>query len=202
MKLNGIRCKSCGASIKIKEGDKNVTCPYCNNTYTIDDENKNETSKTKSSAQINKTVTPQLMILLIMIPIIIVVNIAIIAGVVTSRSRSVSNKVSSQVENSKVEQKKEQEKRKLQTEVFGFNMFYSSGTKIGGNVGYQLDHVITSNKTNKDRAITVKYQETQTTSPDEILQIKKKLKEFDNYEVILNYDDDGFVKELIVEEVK
>ena len=38
MKLNGIRCKSCGASIKIKEGVKTVTCPYCNNTYTIDDE--------------------------------------------------------------------------------------------------------------------------------------------------------------------
>lgn len=212
MKLNGFRCKSCGANIKIKDGDKIVTCPYCNNTYSVDEEkNSNESDKKRAGAQPSVVWNAQLIVVLIVIPIIFFTLIAIIAGVMGAKRKSTNSNTYSQIENSQeklqMEQEKnsiknEAEKRNLETEAFKFNMHYYSGTSFGGSVWNQLDSVITSNKTNKERAITVKYQETQTTSPEEILKIKKQLKQFNKYEVILDYDNDGFVNVITIEDLK
>lgn len=38
MKINDFDCPSCGASLKIKEGDKVLTCPYCDSTVIVPDE--------------------------------------------------------------------------------------------------------------------------------------------------------------------
>ncbi len=63
-----------------------------------------------------------------------------------------------------------------------------------------LDDVITSNKT-KDRKITVKYNETETQEPEEIKSMKQKFNELDDYEVLLDYDEEGFINKIIIENI-
>ena len=89
-----------------------------------------------------------------------------------------------------------------QFDVSRFNNFIEmySGTKAGAHVTAALDQIITSNKTN-ERKITVKYNGTETQDETEIKNIKRKMGTFDNYEVTLEYDVDGFINKAIIEKL-
>ena len=76
-----------------------------------------------------------------------------------------------------------------------------SGTEYGSSVGNLLDKVVTSNKTNKDHIITVTYKETTTTSEDEIVNIKHSLDKFTEYEVSLDYDANGYINKVTVNDI-
>lgn len=89
--------------------------------------------------------------------------------------------------------------QEIESEKTSFNLYYHSGTLYGNSIGYQLDKVIESNKTNSERKITVKYDGTETTNPDEIVKIKDKLESFGDYEVSFDYDSDGFITNFIIE---
>lgn len=69
-----------------------------------------------------------------------------------------------------------------------------------GNVTPMLDEIIKSNKT-QDRKITVKYNETETQDTEEIKKIKTNIDEFGSYEISLEYDEEGYIKEAIIEKV-
>lgn len=74
-----------------------------------------------------------------------------------------------------------------------------SGTQEGYFVENLLELVVTNNKTKKDHLITVKYNQNETNVPDEIKGIKLKLEKFDEYEVTLDYDDNGYVNKVTIE---
>lgn len=74
-----------------------------------------------------------------------------------------------------------------------------SGTKTGNFVETLLELVVTNNKTQKDHLITVKYNQNETNVPDEIKGIKLKLEKLDEYEVTLDYDDNGYVNKVTIE---
>ena len=78
----------------------------------------------------------------------------------------------------------------------GFEMY--SGSNMGGHVVSALDKVVTSNKKN-DRKITVKYKGTQTQDEATIKNIKQKIDTFANYNISYNYDSDGFINEMTIE---
>lgn len=82
-----------------------------------------------------------------------------------------------------------------------FNLMYESrtGTQWGISLRNILDEVITNNKTNSEHLLTVKYKNTETTDPEEIKNLKKSFDEWTNYEVSLDYDEDGFVNKIIIE---
>lgn len=61
-----------------------------------------------------------------------------------------------------------------------------------------LERSITNNKTNKDRKITVVYNDITTQDPEQILEIQKQLIQFKEYDVMLDYDEDGFVSEITI----
>lgn len=69
-----------------------------------------------------------------------------------------------------------------------------------GNVSPMLDQIMKSNKTN-DRKITVKYNETETQDTEEIKKLKTNIDEFGSYEISLEYDEEGYIKEAIIEKV-
>ena len=71
---------------------------------------------------------------------------------------------------------------------------------MGGAVTFVLDKIITSNKT-EDRKITVEFTDTQTQNEAEIRTIKQKIETFDNYEIVFEYDEDGFINKAIIEKV-
>jgi transcriptional regulator with XRE-family HTH domain len=75
-----------------------------------------------------------------------------------------------------------------------------NGTKSGYQVERLLDDVITSNKT-KERKITIKYLEIETQDTDEIKNLKTDIEESKNFEVSFEYDEDGYIYEVIIERV-
>ena len=94
------------------------------------------------------------------------------------------------------------ERRYTEFEISRFNLSFESGTgtKSGNMTGYVLDDVITSNNT-QERKITVKYGETETQDAAEIRKIKQGFDKWGNYEVYVEYDENGFINKVIVEKL-
>ena len=80
---------------------------------------------------------------------------------------------------------------------FNNNFEMYTGTKYGLSVRYILDEAVTNNKKN-DRKVTVLFNDKKISDPDEIISIKSSLEDWTNYEVSLNYDNDGYVSEIVI----
>lgn len=95
----------------------------------------------------------------------------------------------------------EKEETISQFDITSFNSRIESyaGSEWGISIVNLIDHVITSNKKNPDRLIRVIYNNTNTTDESEIRNIKKSLDDWTTYEVILDYDDVGFVNQITIE---
>lgn len=96
---------------------------------------------------------------------------------------------------------------------FNFHLESLSGTTSRGNMASSIDMVLDSNKKNPDHLITVCYKDTCTTDDREIRNIKKTFTEnipmsdpdwYDkstkDYDVILDYDDVGYINKVTIEE--
>lgn len=192
MRLVELECQNCGAALKIDEGTNIVHCPYCNAKYKIDDEVKHvkyddmensgyEFEKGRIKAQkenmasSNTGNASKIIAFILAAFVIVLVVFSIVVGVTgTKFFKTTKTKYTSQ-------------------QVFSFNMYYSSGNKAAVFVKSMLDHVVESNGKNKDKMITVTYKDVTTTEENKILEIEKELDTFGNYDVLLEYDDDGFV---------
>ncbi len=95
---------------------------------------------------------------------------------------------------------KDEQEEKVNKNVFNIGFTYAEGTQPTIFVENILDKVVTSNKQNKDMLITVVYKKTTTTDVDEIKAIKKSLKEWWEYEVSVDYDDEGYVNKITIED--
>lgn len=73
------------------------------------------------------------------------------------------------------------------------------GTKWGSQVSSLIDAITTNNKANTEHMLTVVFGNINTTNADEIRNIKKSLGNWDEYEVILDYDENGFVNLITIE---
>ena len=95
----------------------------------------------------------------------------------------------------------EKTKEEKESEARQFNFKYlNKGTWSGFHIGYDLDDVINSNDTNKDKQITVKYNDIESNNEEDIKNIKSKLKTHTDYEVKYEYDEDGYIKKYIIED--
>ena len=92
--------------------------------------------------------------------------------------------------------------KNMDKEEFNGQFEMYSGTKMGASAKKVSDNVIKNNKTNKDRLVTYVYGETNTTDPEEIKNQKSKINDFKDYEVSLDYDDDGYVNKVTIEDAK
>lgn len=111
------------------------------------------------------------------------------------------------------ENKIEENNKKREVEDFNFHLESISGTTIRGNMAHSIDKVLDSNKKNPDHLITVCYKDTCTTDDSEIRSIKKTFtekipmsdpdwynKSTKDYDVILDYDTDGYINKVTIEE--
>ena len=81
--------------------------------------------------------------------------------------------------------------------VSSFNIYVDDAvTKYGAHVKELLDRVITNNKKYPNHLITVIYSSTNTTDEEAIRNLKSKFSTFKEYEVIVNYDETGYVNEI------
>lgn len=89
-----------------------------------------------------------------------------------------------------------------QFEISSFNGSFEifAGTKMGGSVISVLDSIITNNKTG-ERKITVKSNNKETQDENEIRNIKQNINRFDDYELIFEYDENGFINKAVIEKL-
>ena len=89
---------------------------------------------------------------------------------------------------------------KVNTSSFNDEFELFSGTKSGFFVTTLLDKVIISNKKQSEHIINVTNDGNSTTDEEEIRNIKKNLDSSKEYEVILDYDEEGYVNSITIEE--
>lgn len=178
----------------------------------IENENENE-NKTKDK-DLRKILIP-LIIALVVIALILeiykisnfrTVNKA--AGEILTTSKEIDKESSSifmsfmnfikEIVSGQIEEQKEEDK---QNEIKQYNSKFDiySGKQYGNFLDNLLENVINNNKTQKEHIITVKYNQKETNIPEEIKKIKSQLEKLDEYEVTLDYDDNGYVNKVTIE---
>lgn len=96
----------------------------------------------------------------------------------------------------------QQQQNEFEKTSFNSNFELYSGTKTKLLVTTILDKVVTNNKTNSDKIIRVIYNTTNTIEPNEIVELKKSFKQGKEYEVMLDYDTNGFVNKVTIMDIE
>jgi len=92
--------------------------------------------------------------------------------------------------------------QKHEKEMFNLTFENRVGTKATIFVKSALDDVNENNKKNTDHIILVVYNDIQTSDEDEIIQIKHGLDEWSKYEVSIDYDQQGYVNKLTIQDIE
>ena len=199
--MKKMRCTSCGAELKVEDNKEYAVCEHCGSKYKMNedlninikiDDNVKDVIKSGGKA-FSK---------LLLIPVGIFVIGVICITVFSFTARADMNK---KYEDSKqqIEEGKEAVESVIdegKRDSFNFQFTSDAGTKNGIQVRGTLDDIIKSNKTN-DRTVTLVYGGKSTTDETEIINIKHELGDWDDYEVVVNYGDDGYVNEIKVDKI-
>ena len=86
-------------------------------------------------------------------------------------------------------------------EVFNNKFDFYVGTKNSTSLKYLLDEVIKNNKKDSERTIEVTYKEVSTKDPEEIKNLKSQFNTTSDYEISIDYDDNGYANKVIIEDV-
>ena len=111
-----------------------------------------------------------------------------------------TNEMNNEINNVYNQFKEEENKRENEQDIRNFNFYVSNGTNNGFFVKSTLDKIITSNKTN-ERKITLKYNGVETQDSDVIKETKKKIDDRKNYEISLDYDSEGYINLITIEDL-
>ena len=96
----------------------------------------------------------------------------------------------------------EYDKEKVESAKRSFNLAFElrDGTVWNTTVQQVIDMVIESNQKN-DRKISVKYNDTATKDAAELRQMKRNFDSSKKYEIYLEYDNDGYVNQVVIEKI-
>lgn len=206
--MKKLKCESCGGTIEVDDDKEFATCPFCKTKYKLNetknvyiklDDNTKEILQ-QSIGGIQKTSK------LFFIPIIIffVVILFIIINFFINfnkTSKSIDNEIEKNNNNSNINNTYKEIKSKINKSSFNSKFETYSGTNAKIFVESILDNVVTNNKKNKEMLVTVIYKDKSTTDSEEIIEIKHSLKDRAKYEVKLDYDDDGYVNVVTIEDL-
>lgn len=208
MKLIKMVCPSCGAKLDVDGDKKEFVCEYCHTTTLLDDgvirvEHKIVDENSKEKLELFGNVAKGIGIMSIIPFIIFGIVFLVIIGIVVFSIFKFNNKeenIPSQGDNIIEDVSEEINKQYTEFEINKFNNVFEIyvGTEYGTSVGNLLDKVVTNNKTEKNHIITVIYGDKTTTDPNEIVSIKKSLEKWGEYEVSLDYDDNGFANKVTI----
>lgn len=206
MRLVKLNCPNCGASLKVEDNKKEFYCKYCRTTSLLDDEvirvehtivDEHAEEKLEIFNGFAKVFKGIGITSMVYFGIIIVVVIGVIGGLVFNISKMNNRRDEIFNDNSALVDV-EFDSKYSEVEIRGFNGPFEmySGTQSVFFVESLLDKAVTNNKTEKEHIITVIYDDITTTVPDEIVSIKHSLEDDVEYEVSLDYDEDGFVNKI------
>jgi len=197
MRLKELKCKNCGASLKVEENVSQVECEYCHTKFAVEDAYQDgykfEKGRMKAHSEqlekglehakgiigpIGKIFAAQYIASAIIGITIFVVAIIMIIVIATKQGSSVDD-----------------------FDIRRFNNTYEMymGTEYGSSVGRLIDEVSTNNKKDKEHLIIIVYKDVNTKEPEEMKEIKKQLDDWTKYEVTFEYDEDGFIYQATIE---
>lgn len=207
--MKQLKCENCGATIKIDDNDKEYgTCPYCKAKYQLNekkdinikiDDNTKELL-TNGFSYFKKT-SKIAIIPIIVFALIIITAIILTSTQIFSHTNISTNNKNTTSETNNINNIINNTKKEINKSSFNSKFEIRSGTKYKSSIEYLLDDVITNNKTNKDMLVTVTYKDNETTDPDTIINIKHSLEDWKKYEVKLDYDEDGYVNKVTIEDI-
>lgn len=90
------------------------------------------------------------------------------------------------------------DKNSFELKRFNGEFEFYTGTKKGMFVSNLLDKIITNNKKDQDHLLTVVYGTHNTTNSEEITNIKQELDDWHDYEVSLDYGEDGYANKVTI----
>lgn len=198
--MKKLNCSSCGATLEVEENKEYAVCEHCGSRYKLNedlnvninlDDNMKDVLNT-GMGTFNHTLK------FMFIPIIIFV---IIFGLIFYFGFINTNKSKKVVDNNQ-NQIKEQintQQEKVKKEMFNFQFINDNGTKSAFFLESTLDEIIQSNKT-YDRKVILVFNGNEVIDESEIIDIKHSLK--GNYEVSLNYDEEGYINKIVVNKIK
>lgn len=198
MKLVELKCKNCGANLKVEEGVTQVKCDFCNTTFSVDDaytegykytkgvykaqEEHAERAFAKMNEFMKNSPTAKISKVIFVIASIIIVAIFgfIIYNIIQFETGTSSFDVTS------------------------FNSSYEvhAGKTSGFFLTGVLDDIVTSNKTNRSHIITVKYKDKSTTNEKEIKDIRNSIDSRKDYDLSFDYDSKGFINCMTIEDIE
>ena len=194
------------------------------NTLTNEDISLEDKGETKEDKNNKKEDGDRKFILYILI-IIFIASLALLAYRVGTDIKAKKDEIKEELrkEKEKAEKKQEEEEKKQQEledkikkeqeeyhENFSKDSFNSTfeinqGTKSGMFAKSQVDNIIKNNKKDKEHLIEVIFDGTSYgTDPSNISNVKNNLREFNGYkfqeyEISLDYDDNGYVNKVTIE---
>ena len=219
--MEKLKCSSCGGELQVEENKEYAKCNYCGARYKLNEDlNVNFKIDDNLKEILNNGLeNAHKSLKLMVIPALIFFCFIIITFAVSSirarenrknaleRQKEIQEQAKQQQEKIMEEAKQQQEKaeeenKKLEEEMdknqFNFDFERENGTKNAFFLKSTFDKIVRSNKIN-DRKISLVFNGTETTEESEIINIKQSLD--GDYEVSINYDNDGYVNKIVVEKI-
>lgn len=198
--MEKLKCSSCGGNMTIDDSKEFATCDYCGTKYKLNedlnvniklDDNVKEVLDNGIS---NVGKSSKL--------ILIVVSIFIIFFIISAFVYYFSSSLRWQLNSgSYISDELDDDNEffdEFDIKMFNLDIEMYSGTQSTMFVEHLLDSIVTSNKTNSDKLITVVYGDISTTDSDAIVDIKHSL-DSDKYEISLDYDSYGYINKITIE---
>lgn len=171
--MKKLKCTSCGGNMTIDANNEYATCSYCGTKYKLNQDinlNLNLDEDIKETIIERQIFAKKFMI----IPIIMFIVISVF---MMYRFITFHNNSSFDVDN------------------FNASFEMKSGKQSKFFINDLINDVITNNQKNKDKLITVKYDNIETTDIEEIIEIQNSLNE-SSYTVLFDYDKKGYINKV------
>ena len=191
--MEKLKCSSCGGDIVVDDDKEYGTCPHCGTKYKLNkDINFNIRIDDNTKEVLNEGYGSfSRLFILIIIPIVAF----IVFGIVIFSMNAVDSKNNL---HNKYKQDTEEKDNSFEKNVFNLKFIGSNGTQNDFFLKHIFDNIIESNKTN-DRKIVLVFDGKEVTEENEIIEIKHSLS--GDYEVSLNYDNEGFINKIVVNKI-
>ena len=209
MELKEIKCKNCGAKLKVEDRERQVTCEFCGAKFSIEDDYNKAYDRAKGLFDAQRDSFKELTKLpgIRHTRMFIIVFSIVIFGIVIALSISSVmsfNKTSRRINSNESSTNEAYSKQAKLIEIQSFNgpIELVNGKNVELLISKTLDDIITSNKKNKNHQIKVAYKNLSTNEEEGIVQIRDSLKENSYYNVSLDYDDEGYINRFTITDIE
>ena len=198
--MEKLKCSSCGATLEVEDNNEYAVCNHCGSRYKLNEDlnlniklDENTKEVLNNGLGIFKHTTKFMFIPIIIFVIIFGLIIYFVFINISKTEKTMENN------HSKIEEPINSKKENIKKDTFNFQFVHDNGTKSAFFLASTLDEIIQSNKI-YDRKVSLVFNGNETTDESEIIDIKHSLD--GDYEVSLNYDDDGYINKIIVDKIK